>query len=304
MASLLEIGVEQPELELVALLEELGVTPEGFVDPSVWFSSVSPLRGAGPGSLTFLDGTGMRVSRSLKRVERGAIVLVSPGVVDDLEMAQLSCSVVRCEEPRAVFTMVLRAIVDLAEAAASTCAADVAAGGVVWLSDADLAESDIAPNCTVSWATTGRGLCLGPGTVIGSDGVNLTRSERWGRVRMPQVGIVRIGSGVSIGANSVVSRGTLDETTIGNDVIINSMCHIGHNCQIGDRVVLRPRVTLSGSVSIGSDAVIGAGTTIKDHVSIGRGAFVGLGSVVVRDVPDAAAVFGVPACPLVRVPYP
>ena len=56
-----------------------------------------------------------------------------------------------------------------------------------------------------------------------------------------------------------------------------------------------PGAVIGGGAVIGDHAFIGLGASIRDHVHIGAGAVVGMGSVVIDDVPDGAAVAGVPA---------
>jgi acetyltransferase-like isoleucine patch superfamily enzyme len=52
---------------------------------------------------------------------------------------------------------------------------------------------------------------------------------------------------------------------------------------------------VTGVVEVGECAWIGAGAVIADHKSIGADAIVGAGAVVVKDVPEAVVVTGVPA---------
>lgn len=101
----------------------------------------------------------------------------------------------------------------------------------------------------------------------------------------------KVGEGTVVLAGAIVGPGTV----LGANVIINTRAAVDHDCSIGDHVHVAPGAVLSGAVAVGELGYIGAGATIKQGTRIGRGALVGLGAAVIRDVPDGAAVAGVPA---------
>ena len=109
----------------------------------------------------------------------------------------------------------------------------------------------------------------------------------------------RIGDGVLICAGAVV--GPL--ANIGIATIINSGAVVEHECQLGDFVHVAPGAVLCGAVNVGAGALIGAGAVVRQGIQIGRDAVVGAGAVVVKNVPDAATVYGNPARP-VEESYP
>jgi UDP-3-O-[3-hydroxymyristoyl] glucosamine N-acyltransferase len=66
------------------------------------------------------------------------------------------------------------------------------------------------------------------GAVIGSDGFGLARDGgRW--LKVPQVGGVRIGDDVEIGANTTIDRGAMDDTVISDGVKLDNQIQVGHN---------------------------------------------------------------------------
>lgn len=106
---------------------------------------------------------------------------------------------------------------------------------------------------------------------------------------------------LSIGERSSVARGcTLDARgglVVGDDTMIGFECVFvtsTHNSSRLD-VPMRQQGMYSAPIRIGDDVWIGARAIVLPGVSIGHGAIVGAGSVVTRDVPDFAAVAGVPA---------
>jgi UDP-3-O-[3-hydroxymyristoyl] glucosamine N-acyltransferase len=111
-------------------------------------------------------------------------------------------------------------------------------------------------------------------------------------VKIPQIGIVRLGNGVEIGAGTCIDRGKFSETFIGDGTKIDNLCQIAHNCRIGRCVIMAGLVGLGGSVTIGDGAMIGGGTIVKDHITIGPGAKLAGCSGVMNDVPAGASWFG------------
>lgn len=68
-----------------------------------------------------------------------------------------------------------------------------------------------------------------------------------------------------------------------------------HDCVISDGVHIGPGCRVAGGVTVGKYAWLGIGATVIDKRSIGEDSIVGAGAVVIRDVPDAMVVAGVPA---------
>ncbi|HXZ47624.1 MAG TPA: UDP-3-O-(3-hydroxymyristoyl)glucosamine N-acyltransferase [Usitatibacter sp.] len=105
------------------------------------------------------------------------------------------------------------------------------------------------------------------GAVIGADGFGMAREAgRW--IKIPQVGGVRIGDDVEVGANTTIDRGALDDTVIGDGVKLDNQIQIAHNCVIGAHTVIAGCTGISGSVTIGRDCMIGGGVGIVGHISI------------------------------------
>lgn len=105
------------------------------------------------------------------------------------------------------------------------------------------------------------------GVVIGSDGFGFApQGQRW--VKIEQLGNVKIGDDVEIGANTVIDRATLDSTIVGNDVKIDNLVHISHNTIIGDRTAIAACVGIAGSTIIGADCKIGGAAMINGQIEI------------------------------------
>ncbi len=106
-----------------------------------------------------------------------------------------------------------------------------------------------------------------PGVVIGADGFGLARDvDGW--VKVPQIGTVRIGVDVEIGANTTIDRGAIDDTVIGEGVKLDNQIQIGHNVHIGPHTAIAGCTGVAGSTRIGARCMIGGHVGIAGHIEI------------------------------------
>lgn len=113
----------------------------------------------------------------------------------------------------------------------------------------------------------GQACLIHSNAVIGADGFGYA-SEHGKWIKIPQLGSVRIGDNVEIGACTTIDRGALDDTLIGNGVIIDNQCQIAHNVVIGDHTAVAGGVIMAGSLKIGRHCQIGGASVINGHMEI------------------------------------
>lgn len=117
------------------------------------------------------------------------------------------------------------------------------------------------------------------GVVIGADGFGFAPTEgRWEKIE--QLGAVRIGDDVDIGANTCIDRGALGDTVIGHGVKLDNLIQIGHNVRVGDHTAIAGCVGIAGSAVIGAHCMIGGAAMIAGHLSIADNTFISGGSLV------------------------
>jgi UDP-3-O-[3-hydroxymyristoyl] glucosamine N-acyltransferase len=129
-------------------------------------------------------------------------------------------------------------------------------------------DSRLHPSVTVYDACTiGDRVIVHSGVVIGADGFGIAFDEdRW--LKVPQVGRVRIGDDVEIGANTTIDRGAIDDTVVEAGVKLDNQIQIAHNVRIGAHTAIAACTGIAGSVQIGSHCRIGGAVGIAGHVRI------------------------------------
>lgn len=109
-----------------------------------------------------------------------------------------------------------------------------------------------------------------------------SKAIRWGDTE--------IGDNCFILENQVIQP----SVKIGNNVILWSGNHFGHNVIIGDHCWIASHVVICGGVSIGPYSFIGVNATIRDDVSIGRECIIGAGALILNDTRDKAVYIARP----------
>ena len=141
----------------------------------------------------------------------------------------------------------------------------------------------------------GKNVTIHAGTVIGADGFGYQEGKEKEWLKFEHVGGVVIGSGVEIGANTCIDRGTLGDTIIGDGTKIDNLVHIAHNVQIGKHCLIIAHAMIGGSCVIGDHAWIAPNAGVLQKTVIGENATIGLGAVVLHAVPAGETWAGVPA---------
>jgi len=122
-----------------------------------------------------------------------------------------------------------------------------------------------------------------PGAVIGSDGFGFARDgDEW--IAIPQTGRVLIGDDVEIGANTTIDRGSLDDTLIGNGVILDNQIQIAHNVRVGDHTAMAGCVGVAGSAVIGQRCTVGGAAVILGHLEIADDVHITAMSLVTKSI--------------------
>jgi UDP-3-O-[3-hydroxymyristoyl] glucosamine N-acyltransferase len=288
-------------IRLGQLIEQLGGSLHG--DPDFLVQKISPLETASPSSLAFLSNP---LYRSQLATTQAGCVIVSPEM-QSLVRAGSACIV--SANPYLYFakvTQLWRQIQD-----AQDTGALVHPSAVVHPQAVVHPTARIGPLCVIekgakvgagSWLKAhvtlgadcfvGEDCILHAGVVIGADGFGFAPIDgRWEKIE--QLGAVRIGNQVEIGANSCIDRGALEDTVIGNGVKLDNLVQIGHNVQVGDHTAMAGCVGVAGSAVIGAHCTLGGGAIVLGHLALADGVHISAASVVMRSLSKPGQYSGV-----------
>lgn len=134
----------------------------------------------------------------------------------------------------------------------------------------------------------GERVVIQPGAVIGSEGFGLADDNGVWR-RVPQLGGVRIGNDVDIGANTCIDCGALEDTVIEDGVKLDNQIQVAHNCHIGEHSALAGCTGIAGSTRIGKHCQIGGAVNLTGHFEIADGVFLTAGTTVTHDIREPGA---------------
>lgn len=121
------------------------------------------------------------------------------------------------------------------------------------------------------------------GAVIGADGFGFAPHQgRWEKIE--QLGAVRIGDDVEIGANTCIDRGALEDTVLEDGVKLDNLVQIGHNVHVGAHSAFAGCVGVAGSARIGRHCTAGGGAIILGHLEIVDHVHITAATVVTRSI--------------------
>jgi UDP-3-O-[3-hydroxymyristoyl] glucosamine N-acyltransferase len=260
-------------------------------DPAVSIDRVATLAGAAPGALAFLANPQYR--RQLKDTRASVVVLTAADAAQCTNTALIHSdpyatfariAALLYPEPALIAGIHAAAVVD--PSAQIDASASVGPTAVIGAGVRIGARAQIGPGCILAEAVTvgadtrlsarvtllrrvslGERCIVHPGAVIGADGFGFAR-ERAGWTKVPQIGAVRIGDDVEIGANTTIDRGAIEDTLIENGVKLDNQIQVGHNVRIGAHTVIAGCTGISGSTHIGQRCMIGGATAIAGHLEI------------------------------------
>ncbi len=144
--------------------------------------------------------------------------------------------------------------------------------------------------------TIGARCIVHSGVVIGADGFGFAPVKGEGAFRyekIEQLGGVRIGDEVEIGANTCIDRGALDDTVIEDGVKLDNLIQVGHNVHIGAHSAMAGCAGIAGSAVIGKRCTVGGGAIVLGHLTLADDVHISAASVVMRSIRQSGQYSGV-----------
>ena len=283
-------------LTLGQIVERLGGRVAG--DANTLVHQVASLEGASPRHISFF--TGSRYRAQLAATRAGAVVL-GPEAEAETALPRIVA-----ENPYAYFARLSQLFNPLAVqepgvhpsavvaksaklGARVSIGAGCAIGERVTIGDDSVLYPRVVvyPGCTI-----GARAIIHSGAVIGADGFGIAEDEgHW--VKIPQIGAVRIGDDVEIGANTTIDRGAIDDTVIEEGVKLDNQIQVGHNVRIGAHTAIAGCTGIAGSADIGRHCTIGGAAIILGHLRIADHVNISAGTLISRSILKPGTYTGV-----------
>jgi len=278
-------------LQLGEIIAALGGELHG--DAALRIEGLAPLEAALPSQLSFLSNPKYRQQL---QASRAGCVIVAPALLEPA-LARGACIV--ADDPYLYFARVTQ-LWKRAHARPDSLAIHPSA---VIADDAVIGDgARIGPHCVVERGarigagtvlkarvyvgedcTVGARCILHAGVVIGADGFGFAPHQgAWEKIE--QLGAVRIGDDVEIGANTCIDRGALADTVVEDGVKMDNLIQIGHNCRIGAHTAIAGCVGIAGSANIGRHCMLGGAAMILGHLTIADGVTISSGTFVARSI--------------------
>lgn len=154
----------------------------------------------------------------------------------------------------------------------------IEAGALVGADSVLKSRVTLGENCRV-----GARCLIHSGVVIGADGFGFAPNEgTWEKIE--QLGAVRIGDDVEIGANTCIDRGALQDTVIEHGVKLDNLIQIGHNVHVGAHTAMAGCAGVAGSAHIGAHCTVGGGAVVLGHLTLVDGVHISAASVATRSI--------------------
>lgn len=285
------------EISLSAIVAALGGQLHG--DGGLQICGLASLESAGPNHISFVSNpryqqqlAGSKAgcvvvgpSLSGAAVQRGFCIVTDQPYLYFARLTQLWRATVRsARPPKGLAGAVIHpsAVVD-AEASVHPTArvgalCVVERGAQIGAGTELKARVTVGEDCVI-----GARCLLHSGVVIGADGFGFAPDgERWEKIE--QLGAVRIGDDVEIGANTCVDRGALQDTVIEDGVKLDNLIQVGHNVRIGRNTAIAGCAGIAGSTTIGAQCTIGGGAVVLGHLQIADGVHISAATVVSKSI--------------------
>jgi len=278
-------------------------------DPDATVSQVASLQDASPESLSFLASSSYishlpatKAAAVVLRAESASACPVAAFISDNPYATYARMAALVCPEP--LFAPGVHATAVVADSATIADSAHIAAAAVIGertvIGEHTVVgpgtvigpDCDIGENCRlVANVTLVQDVRIGargifhPRVVIGADGFgNAMTPDGW--VKVPQLGGVRVGNDVEIGANTTVDRGAIGDTVIEDGVRIDNLCMIGHNVRVGEHTAMAATTAIAGSTVIGKRCLFAGRSGAVGHINICDDVTVAGQSFISKDVTE------------------
>ena len=282
-------------------LKELAKVTDSVLigDPSGVIDNISSITNANNSSITFLANS--KYSSSLGNSEACAVI-VHKDFIDDSKFNYL-----KSDDPYLAYAKLTKLFKDESDfripfihdsaviSETASISKNVHIGANVFIGPNCIINENVVINANCSLAKDveiDSDTIINYGTVLGSDGFGFAPSDN-GYVKIEQLGGLKIGKNVEIGANCTIDRGTLDDTEIHDGVILDNLIHVAHNVILGKNSAIAASCAIAGSTKIGKNFQMGGLSGVLGHLDICDNVTVGAHTLITKSIAEPGNYIGI-----------
>ncbi len=290
-------GSEKKHFSVKFISEYIDASILGDADLEI--DNIATIESAEPGSITFLSNS--KYNRLLDST-RASAVIVKEGIKINDKTTFLICS-----DPYLAFAKLSKLFtsqIDFSKGTFSensfihdsaTLGEGVVLGPNVFIGENCVIGDKVViyPNSTIlKDVSIGRDCIIHPNSVLGSDGFGFA-PEKNNFHKIEQLGGLKIGNNVEIGAGCTIDRGAISDTLIADGVKLDNQIHIAHNVSLGANSAIAASCAIAGSTKIGKNFKMGGLSGVLGHLEVCDDVTVGAHTLITKSIKSPGNYVGI-----------
>lgn len=268
-------------------------------DADIEIDNIATIENAEQGSITFLSNS--KYNKLLDST-RASAVIIKEGTKTNSKTAFLICS-----DPYLAYAKLSKLFssqIDFSKGTFSdrsfvhdsaTLGKDVLLGPNVFIGENCVIgdKTVIYPNTTIlKDVSIGQDCIVHPNSVLGSDGFGFAQ-EKNDYQKIEQLGGLKIGNNVEIGAGCTIDRGAISDTLIADGVKLDNQIHIAHNVSLGANSAIAACCAIAGSTKIGKNFKMGGLSGVLGHLEVCDDVTVGAHTLITKSIKASGNYIGI-----------
>ena len=290
-------GSEKKHFSVKFISEYIDASIVGDADLEI--DNIATIESAEQGSITFLSNS--KYNRLLDNT-RASAVIVKEGIKTNNKTTFLICS-----DPYLAFARLSKLFssqIDFSKGTFSensfihdsaTLREGVVLGPNVFIGENCVIGDKVViyPNSTIlKDVSIGQDCIIHPNSVLGSDGFGFA-PEKNNFHKIEQLGGLKIGNNVEIGAGCTIDRGAISDTLIADGVKLDNQIHIAHNVSLGANSAIAASCAIAGSTKIGKNFKMGGLSGVLGHLEVCDDVTVGAHTLITKSIKSSGNYVGI-----------
>ena len=290
-------GSEKKQFSIKFISEYIDASIVGDADLQI--DNIASIESAKKGSITFLANP--KYSKLLETTHASAVI-----VKDGLKSSSKSTLLI-CSDPYLAYAKISKLFsgrIDLSTGIFSdgsfihdsaSLGKNVFLGPNVYIGENCTIEDNtvVYPNSTIlKDVSIGKDCIIHPNSVLGSDGFGFAQ-EKNDFHKIEQLGGLKIGNNVEIGAGCTIDRGAISDTLIADGVKLDNQVHIAHNVSLGTNSAIAACCAIAGSTKIGKNFKMGGLSGVLGHLEVCDDVTVGAHTLITKSIKSSGNYIGI-----------